>query len=85
MIGKPTMAVEKVLITGMGVVSAAGMNVAETLAGFSSGTRNIRQTTSALSPLDYPVFQVSGSLRDPGRSFSRTGHLAFHALADLRV
>ena len=74
------MAVEKVLITGMGVVSAAGMNVAETLAGFSSGTRNISQTTPSLSPLDYPVFHVSAPLGDPGRFSSRTVHLTFHAL-----
>jgi 3-oxoacyl-[acyl-carrier-protein] synthase II len=80
MIGKPTMAVEKVLITGMGVVSAAGMTVAETLAGFSSGIRNISKTTPSLSPLDYPVFRVSASLPDPGRFSSRTVHLSFHAL-----
>ncbi len=71
---------EKVLITGMGVVSAAGMNVAETLAGFTSGIRNIGRTTPALSPLDYPVFQVSAPLRDSGNAHSRTLQLAFHAL-----
>ena len=79
------MAAEKVLITGMGVVSAAGMNVAETLAGFSAGVRNIGKTTPALSPLDYPVFEVRSPLRDARRSTSRTIQLAFHALDEALV
>lgn len=74
------MAAEQVLITGMGVVSAAGMDVAETLAGFSAGRRTIGKTTPALSPLDYPVFEVKSPLRDPQRSPSRTIQLALHAL-----
>ena len=74
------MAAQKILITGMGVVSAAGMNVAETLAGFASGHRNISKTTPSLSPLDYPVYEVSAPLRHSARSSSRTLQLVFHAL-----
>lgn len=70
------MAAQKILITGMGVVSAAGLDVAGTLTGFKSGHRNISKTTPALSPLDYPVYEVAAPLRAP----SRTLQLAFHAL-----
>lgn len=74
------MPAQRILITGLGVVSAAGLNIAETLAGFKSGYRAISRTTPALSPLDYPVYEVSGPLRDPARSPSRTVQLALHAL-----
>lgn len=70
----------KILITGMGVVSAAGLNVAETLDGFAAGRRNISKTTPALSPLDYPVFAVTAPVFAPDRSRSRTLQLLFNAL-----
>lgn len=74
------MAAHKILITGMGVVSAAGLDAAESLAGFKRGVRNISKTSPALSPLDYPVYEVSAPLRPPARSSSRTVQLVFHAL-----
>ncbi len=70
----------KILITGMGVVSAAGLSVAETLDGFAAGRRNLSKTTPALSPLDYPVFAVTAPVSAPDRSRSRTLQLLFHAL-----
>ena len=72
--------IERVLITGMGVVSAAGMNLAETRDCFAAGRRNVGKITLFPSPLDYPVYEVRQPLRDPGRSKSRTLQLAFHAL-----
>ncbi len=74
------MAGQKILITGMGVVSAAGMSAEATLLNFSGGQRNISKTSAALSPLDYPVYEVAGALRQSARSPSRTLQLAFHAL-----
>ncbi len=70
----------KILITGMGVVSAAGLSVVETLDGFAAGRRNISRTTPEISPLDYPVFAVAGPFCRPDPSRSRTLQLLFHAL-----
>ena len=71
---------ERAVITGMGVVSAAGMNISETLAGFETGRRNVGPIRLFPSPLDYPVFEVRAPLNDAGRSPSRTLQLAIHAL-----
>ena len=70
----------RILITGLGVVSAAGMNAAQTLAGFETGTRHIGRTSPALSPLDLPVFEVVSPLRHADRACSRTLQLTLHAL-----
>jgi len=73
------MAAHKVLITGLGVVSAAGTNVADTLADFAAGRRRYTTTTDALSPLRYPVFEVTAPfVVTPG--VSRTLALLYHAL-----
>ncbi|MEI6563682.1 MAG: beta-ketoacyl-[acyl-carrier-protein] synthase family protein [bacterium] len=74
------MAAQKILITGMGVVSAAGMTIPETLTGFAAGIRNLGQTSVSLSPLNLPVFEVVSPLRGSTRASSRTLQLAFHAL-----
>lgn len=47
-----------VLITGLGVISAAGINLAETLDSFSQGKRNAGQVTLFETSLRYPVFEV---------------------------
>lgn len=69
-----------VLISGIGVVSAAGMSVPETLAGFEVGRRNVGRITRFATSLDYPVFEVRSPLQGAGPAESRTLQLAFHAL-----
>ena len=72
--------IQPVLISGLGVVSAAGSNVPETLAGFEAGRRTVGKITLFQTPLDYPVFEVTAPLQGAGRSKSRTVQLALHAL-----
>ncbi len=74
--------ISPVLISGMGVVSAAGMNVPETLAGFEAGHRNVGRITRFATALDYPVFEVRSPLQGAVPSESRTLQLAFHALEE---
>ncbi|MBI5664930.1 MAG: beta-ketoacyl-[acyl-carrier-protein] synthase family protein [Nitrospirae bacterium] len=45
-------------ITGLGAISAAGGNVAETLQSFSRKERNAGPVTLFETPLKYPVFEV---------------------------
>ncbi len=47
-----------ILITGIGVISAAGNTVAETLHSFKQGTRNAGPVTLFPTVLQYPVFEV---------------------------
>ncbi|MFH1147754.1 MAG: beta-ketoacyl-[acyl-carrier-protein] synthase family protein [Pseudomonadota bacterium] len=49
---------QKILITGLGAVSAAGIGVAETLLSFEEGKRNAGRVTIFESELEYPVFEV---------------------------
>ncbi|MDZ4383134.1 MAG: beta-ketoacyl-[acyl-carrier-protein] synthase family protein [Thermodesulfovibrionia bacterium] len=46
------------LITGLGAISAAGCNIAETLNSFRLEKRNAGQVTLFDTPLKYPVFEV---------------------------
>jgi len=50
---------ESVLITGVGVISAAGGNLAESLDSLADGRRNAGQVTLFQTPLDRPVFEVA--------------------------
>ena len=71
------------LITGMGAVSALGLNTAETLASLRSGCRNPGRLTLFESPLDLPVFEVAAF--NPTRPYSegvRTLELALHAVRE---
>ena len=52
------MNVENFLITGLGVISAAGDNVAETLSSFALGERNAGPVTLFPTTLTSPVFEV---------------------------
>jgi 3-oxoacyl-(acyl-carrier-protein) synthase len=74
------LAPSRAVITGLGAVSAAGMDVPETLACFAAGRRHVGPVSPAISPLGYPVFAVRGPLRGADRSPSRTIQLALHAL-----
>jgi 3-oxoacyl-(acyl-carrier-protein) synthase len=47
-----------VLITGLGVVSAAGENLAENLDSLADGRRNAGPVTLFKTPLTYPVFEA---------------------------
>jgi hypothetical protein len=46
------------LITGIGVISAAGNDAAETLSSFEQGTRNAGPVTLFPTVLKSPVFEV---------------------------
>ena len=47
-----------VLITGLGVISAAGINLANTINSFECGKRNASQVSLFETKLKYPVFEV---------------------------
>ena len=72
-----------VLITGMGVISAAGANLPATLDAFAAQRRNAGKVTLFATPLDFPVFAVRDFPGDtvPSRG-SRTLGLALHAVAE---
>lgn len=69
----------RVLITGMGVISAAGADAAATLEDFAAGRRHVGRVTLFQTPLEFPVFEVRESLPGP-ESAGRTVRLALHAL-----
>jgi len=56
--GKKGMRMGNVLITGMGVVSAAGTGVAASLESMEAGERNVGPVSVFSSPVDLPVFEV---------------------------
>ncbi len=75
---------EPVFVSGMGVVSAAGTNVPETLVGFAAGRRNLSRTTPRLTPLDFPIFEAPtllGGFLAGSRSLRLCGHALSEALA----
>ncbi len=73
--------IERIVITGMGVISAAGLNVPETLDAFAAGRRNVGAVPSGVSPLDFPVFAVRDlPAQTESSPSSRTFLLACHAL-----
>lgn len=74
------------LITGLGVISAAGNNIAETLASLESGKRNAGPVTLFPTNLSSPAFEVrnfSKSYAVPGqRTLSLALFAVDQALAD---
>jgi 3-oxoacyl-(acyl-carrier-protein) synthase len=70
---------KRVLITGMGVVSAAGTGKAESLRLLASGLRNPASPTLFDSPLDKPAFEVQGLPHDYRLEGQRTLGLALLA------
>lgn len=50
----------KVLITGLGAISAAGANLTRTLDSFRDGKRNAGRVSLFDTSLEYPVFEVRG-------------------------
>ncbi len=67
-----------VYVTGMGVVSAAGLSCADTLDGFRTGRRRPGAATVIETSIAKPVYEVSGLCG--GGSEMRTVELAFRAV-----
>jgi 3-oxoacyl-[acyl-carrier-protein] synthase II len=61
--------VKNILITGLGVISAAGGNLAETLNSFAYEKRNAGRVSLFETALNYPVFEV----REIPKEFSLEG------------
>ena len=78
-----------ILITGLGVISAAGGNLAKTLDSMSRGERNAGTVTLFSTSLHYPAFEVKNLPTEYRRDGWRTMSLAFlavdQALRDARV
>ena len=72
---------EDVVITGLGVVSAAGLNLPATLACFASGRRSPGKVTLFATTLANPVFEVRG-LPGDDTGTERTLRLTAHALQE---
>jgi 3-oxoacyl-[acyl-carrier-protein] synthase II len=73
---------DSVLITGLGVISAAGGNLEESLDSLAAGRRNAGPVTLFKTPLDRPVFEVA---RIPGKFLMegrRTAGLAMCAVEE---
>lgn len=77
-----------VWITGVGAVSAAGVDVASTLKGFAQGLRHPRTTLPFASNIQCPTFQAPADLPcpapwdHPSRTFQLAGLAVREALAD---
>jgi len=69
----------KVVISGMGVISACGNNISETRDAFVAGRRNGSEVTLFETILKYPVFEVKGLSGSDGEVM-RTLELAFIAV-----
>lgn len=76
------MKIEDILITGLGVISAAGNNLVATLDSFSSGKRNAGEVTLFETDLRYPVFEVQALPKKFVLAGQRTVSLAFCAVSE---
>jgi len=74
------MKIENILITGLGVISAAGNTLAETLDSFASGKRNASKVSLFKTFLPYPVFEVKNIPEEFFRIGQRTLSLALCAV-----
>ena len=54
----------KVLITGLGAISAAGANLTRTLDSFRDGKRNAGRVSLFDTSLEYPVFEAREFLKN---------------------
>ncbi len=76
------MSERKILITGLGAVSAAGENLSETLRTLDSGKRKPEPTTLFETEVDRPVFEArrfQKATTSKARPTSRTAELTLHA------
>ena len=76
---------KRVLITGVGAISAAGINVAETMASFRRGLRNAGNLTLFETSLEYPVFEVKGLPEKYNLEGRRTAGLALCAVEEALI
>jgi len=74
------MTTDDILITGLGVISAAGNGLAETLASFERGSRNAAAVSLFPTTMHYPVFEVRQIPRDYQLEGQRTLSLALAAV-----
>ena len=72
----------KILVTGLGLVSAAGMNAIETLETFRKGQRNAGPVTLFESKITSPVFEVKGILKNYFPERLRTLNLCLAAIEE---
>jgi 3-oxoacyl-[acyl-carrier-protein] synthase II len=70
-----------VVISGMGVVSACGKNIPETLDNLGAGIRNYSSVSLFETKLNYPVFEIKG-IRYGDAKTMRTLELAFIAAGE---
>ena len=75
------MNMKRVTITGMGVISAAGKNLAETLNTFRSGRANVGSVSLFSTSLAYPVFEVRDNRKKQVKGM-RTLNLTLCALKE---
>lgn len=76
------MKMENILITGLGVISAAGNNLVETLVSFASGKRNAGKVSLFETDLHYPVFEVRAIPEEYILEGQRTVGLALCAVSE---
>lgn len=76
------MAEKKVMITGMGAVSAAGKDLGETLDSIGKGIRNAGRVTLFETSLGYPVFEAGGVAPKSHPEGTRTLFLALSAVKE---
>lgn len=78
-----------ILITGLGAISAAGINLADTLTSFERGNRNAGPVSLFETKLKYPVFEVKEIPEKFHLEGQRTLSLAlaavFEAMEDARL
>jgi 3-oxoacyl-[acyl-carrier-protein] synthase II len=76
------MKIENILITGLGVISAAGNNLVATLDSFASGKRNAGKVSLFETALHYPVFEVRAIPEEFILKGQRTVSLALCAVSE---
>jgi 3-oxoacyl-[acyl-carrier-protein] synthase II len=74
------MTAERVFVTGLGAVSAAGEDCAATLANFREGTRNVGAPTVFSTDVAKPVFEVRDRMAVNGTHGMRTLALLLRAV-----
>lgn len=76
------MKTKHVAITGMGVISAAGGNLVETLVTFERGKSNAGRASLFSTPLEYPVFEAKDMSDEGQGKRTRTLRLALRAVKE---
>ena len=73
---------ERIVISGIGIISAAGNGVGETMDSFLSGKRNAGPVTLFPTELKCPVFEVKNIPREKKQNSNRTLSLFLQALKE---